>query len=170
LEEHAINASAARMGAAAENYALCGKSSRGFWRLCPVFYWVLCGHVGLHIGLFSVDLCLCDVRRLFKETEKKYEKTWLLLGGVMVFSVAVLGWIGIEIYQQAPPTPDQVVTTSGKVLLTKDDIQNGQNVWQGDGRDAGRVDLGARQLCRSGLERRVPAPRVGLYSGRYVAD
>ncbi len=61
------------------------------------------------------------------------KKLWLLLGSVMVISFAVLGWIGIEIYQQAPPTPEQVVTTSGNVLLSKDDIQNGQNVWQAMG-------------------------------------
>lgn len=61
------------------------------------------------------------------------KRLWLLLGGVMVISFAVLGWIGTEIYHQAPPTPEQIVTTSGKVLLTKDDIQNGQNVWQAMG-------------------------------------
>ncbi len=61
------------------------------------------------------------------------KKLWLLLGGVMVISFAVLGWIGVEIYQQAPPTPEQILTTSGRVLLSKDDIQNGQNVWQAMG-------------------------------------
>ena len=61
------------------------------------------------------------------------KRLWLLLGGVMVISFAVLGYIGVEIYYQAPPEPNQVVTTSGQVFLTKDDIQSGQNVWQAMG-------------------------------------
>ncbi|MBV9240821.1 MAG: cbb3-type cytochrome c oxidase subunit I, partial [Acidobacteria bacterium] len=61
------------------------------------------------------------------------KKLWLMLAGVMVFSFGILGYIGAEIYYQAPPEPNQVVTTSGKVFLTKDDIQKGQNVWQAMG-------------------------------------
>ncbi|HTH50776.1 MAG TPA: hypothetical protein VL501_02520, partial [Pyrinomonadaceae bacterium] len=61
------------------------------------------------------------------------KRLWLILGSVMVISFAVLGYIGVEIYHQAPPTPEQVITTGGKVLLTKEDINNGQNVWQAMG-------------------------------------
>ncbi|MFL6375713.1 MAG: nitric-oxide reductase large subunit [Pyrinomonadaceae bacterium] len=61
------------------------------------------------------------------------KKLWLMLGGVMVISFAVLGYIGVEIYYQAPPEPNQIVTNTGKVFLTKDDIQKGQNVWQAMG-------------------------------------
>ena len=61
------------------------------------------------------------------------KRLWMILGGVMVISFAVLGYIGVEIYHQAPPEPNQVVTTSGKVFLTYDDIKKGQNVWQAMG-------------------------------------
>ncbi|MDE2028822.1 MAG: cbb3-type cytochrome c oxidase subunit I, partial [Candidatus Omnitrophica bacterium] len=52
---------------------------------------------------------------------------------VVVVSFGLLGWQGVEIYQNKPPIPQEVVTTGGKVLMTKDDIQNGQNVWQSIG-------------------------------------
>jgi nitric oxide reductase subunit B len=51
----------------------------------------------------------------------------------MVVSFAVLGYYGVEIYRQAPPVPDKVVTTGGKVLFTGQDIKDGQNVWQSVG-------------------------------------
>jgi nitric oxide reductase subunit B len=51
----------------------------------------------------------------------------------MVISFAVLGYYGIEIYRQAPPIPDKVVTTGGQVLFTGQDIKDGQNVWQSVG-------------------------------------
>ena len=52
---------------------------------------------------------------------------------VVLASFAVLGYYGIEIYQQAPPIPARVVTTEGKVLWTSQDIHDGQNVWQSMG-------------------------------------
>ena len=58
---------------------------------------------------------------------------WLLLGAVFVFSFAVLGWVGTEIFRQAPPIPTQVVTTDGKILINKDAVLDGQNVWQAMG-------------------------------------
>jgi nitric oxide reductase subunit B len=61
------------------------------------------------------------------------KRLWLLLGGVMVISFAILGYIGVEIYYQAPPEPNQVTTTTGNTFLTKADIQAGQNVWQAMG-------------------------------------
>jgi len=61
------------------------------------------------------------------------KKLWLILGSVMVISFAVLGYIGVEIYHQAPPEPNRVVTTSGNTFLTQEDIKKGQNVWQAMG-------------------------------------
>jgi len=61
------------------------------------------------------------------------KKYWLAFIAVVVLSFGVLGWQGFEIYQNKPPIPQEVVTTDGQVLLTKDDIQNGQNVWQSIG-------------------------------------
>jgi nitric oxide reductase subunit B len=49
---------------------------------------------------------------------------------VMVLSFGVLGWVGSQIYQKAPPIPERVVTTDGQVVIEKDEIMTGQNVWQ----------------------------------------
>jgi len=57
-------------------------------------------------------------------------KLWIGFLAVMTISFAVLLYYGREIYIQAPPEPDQVVTTDGTVLFTGQDIRDGQNVWQ----------------------------------------
>lgn len=67
------------------------------------------------------------------ETPRSYTRLWLSLISVMVLSFAVLGYYGTEIYRQAPPVPNRVVTTNGKVLFTGQDIKDGQNVWQSMG-------------------------------------
>ncbi len=59
-----------------------------------------------------------------------HKKLWGSLAVVVVLAFAVLGYFGREIYRQAPPIPQRVVTTTGTVLFTGDDISNGQNVWQ----------------------------------------
>jgi nitric oxide reductase subunit B len=61
------------------------------------------------------------------------KKLWILLLSVFVFSFAILGWIGTEIFRQAPPIPRQVVTTSREVLIPEEAISDGQNVWQAMG-------------------------------------
>lgn len=38
-----------------------------------------------------------------------------------------------KLYQVMPPIPQRVVTTTGTVLFTGDDIREGQNVWQSIG-------------------------------------
>ncbi|MDO1448208.1 nitric-oxide reductase large subunit [Rhodocytophaga aerolata] len=63
----------------------------------------------------------------------RYKKLWIGFIAVLVGSFAVLGYYGSEIYRQAPPIPAQVITTSGKVLFTGQDIKDGQNVWQSIG-------------------------------------
>jgi len=60
-------------------------------------------------------------------------KLWFGFIVVMVLSFGVLGYFGIEIYHQAPPIPDKVVTSDGTVLFTGQDIRDGQNVWQSIG-------------------------------------
>jgi nitric oxide reductase subunit B len=64
---------------------------------------------------------------------KSYKKLWILFSLVVVISFTILGYFGHEIYQQAPPVPDKVVTVAGKVLFTGQDIKDGQNVWQSIG-------------------------------------
>lgn len=60
-------------------------------------------------------------------------RLWTIFSFVVIVSFAVLGYYGYEIYQEAPPIPDRVVTTDGTTLFEKENIQNGQNVWQSIG-------------------------------------
>ncbi|HVE57191.1 MAG TPA: nitric-oxide reductase large subunit [Pyrinomonadaceae bacterium] len=61
------------------------------------------------------------------------KKLWIILIGVFLFSFAILGWVGTEIFRQAPPIPAQVVTADGKVLIGDGEVLDGQNVWQAMG-------------------------------------
>jgi len=61
------------------------------------------------------------------------KKYWIAFASVIIISFAVLGWVGTRIYNQAPPIPDVVITTDGKTVFTKTDIEEGQNVWQAMG-------------------------------------
>jgi nitric oxide reductase subunit B len=61
------------------------------------------------------------------------KKLWLIFIGIFVFSFAILGWVGTEIFRQAPPLPREVVTTEGQLLIPAEEISNGQNVWQAMG-------------------------------------
>ena len=60
-------------------------------------------------------------------------KLWLGFITIMTLSFAVLLYYGREIYRQAPPIPDKVITADGKLLFTGQDIKDGQNVWQSMG-------------------------------------
>ena len=67
-------------------------------------------------------------------------KLWIGFLAVMTISFAVLLYFGWEIYRQAPPIPEKVVTTDGTVLFTGQDIKDGQNVWQSlGGQEIGTV-------------------------------
>jgi nitric oxide reductase subunit B len=61
------------------------------------------------------------------------KKLWLGFIAVMTISFAVLIYYGIEIYREAPPIPDKVITSDGTLLFTGQDIKDGQNVWQSMG-------------------------------------
>ena len=58
-----------------------------------------------------------------------YKTLWRWLALVFVLSFGALGWLGWQIYLKAPPIPAQVVTVSGEVLFTGDQIRHGQQVW-----------------------------------------
>lgn len=64
---------------------------------------------------------------------REYKKLWFLLAAVLVVTFGVLGWSGVEIYRQVPPIPTQVVTPSGQVLMTDEQILDGQTAWQSTG-------------------------------------
>lgn len=57
-------------------------------------------------------------------------RLWLMLTAVIVFSFAILGWIGVRIYQEMPPIPERVVTTDGTTMIEEGAIVAGQHVWQ----------------------------------------
>ncbi len=61
---------------------------------------------------------------------RSYTGLWISLISVIGLSFLVLGYFGREIYRAAPPVPKRVVTAEGVVLLTGQDILDGQNVWQ----------------------------------------
>ena len=60
----------------------------------------------------------------------RFSRSWISLTLVIFLSFAVLLYFGREIYRQAPPIPDQVVSSTGEVLYTGEEIRDGQNVWQ----------------------------------------
>ncbi len=63
----------------------------------------------------------------------EYRKLWWTLIVVLAVTFSILGISGVEIYKQAPPIPTQVVTPSNRVLMTDEDILNGQTAWQSTG-------------------------------------
>jgi nitric oxide reductase subunit B len=61
------------------------------------------------------------------------KRLWIIFTAIFIVSFAVLGWIGTEIFRQAPPIPQAVVTTDGTILIKEGEVSNGQNVWQAMG-------------------------------------
>ena len=65
---------------------------------------------------------------------------WMAFAAVVILSFAVLIYYGFEIYREAPPIPERVVTDRGEVLFTGQDIRDGQNVWQSlGGQEVGSI-------------------------------
>ncbi|WP_196892445.1 nitric-oxide reductase large subunit [Aureivirga marina] len=64
---------------------------------------------------------------------KQIKKLWVTLTVIVVISFAIIGYYGFEIYREAPPIPEKVVDLEGNVIYTKEDIQEGQRVWQSIG-------------------------------------
>ncbi len=65
--------------------------------------------------------------------EKNTRKLWLLLAGVVFITMLILCGLSGEVYRKAPPIPERIVTDSGQLLMTQEDILNGQLVWQSMG-------------------------------------
>ena len=61
-----------------------------------------------------------------------HRKMWWLLGSVLIVTFTLLGFFGREVYRKAPPIPERVVTAGGEVLMTRDGILDGQQVFLGD--------------------------------------
>ena len=62
-----------------------------------------------------------------------YRKLWFTLIGVLIVTFSLLGYYGAEVYRQAPPIPQQVVSADGRQLFDRDDILDGQTAWQSVG-------------------------------------
>jgi len=60
---------------------------------------------------------------------KNNGRLWRWLGLICVLSFGALGFLGWQIHLAAPPIPNAVVTTDGKVLFTREQIQLGQQAW-----------------------------------------
>lgn len=63
----------------------------------------------------------------------QYKKLWYALIAVLTITFSILGYLGVEVYRKAPPFPQQYVSASGQVLMSKEDILAGQSAWQSTG-------------------------------------
>src|SRR5512141_163956 len=63
----------------------------------------------------------------------EYRRLWWMLIGILGITFCLLGWFGREIYRQAPPIPERVLSTDGHTLFQADDIVDGQTAWQSVG-------------------------------------
>ncbi len=61
------------------------------------------------------------------------KRLWITLVVSLVLSFSALLYLGGQIYQQAPPIPNAVKTTNGVIIYSKQDIEDGQNIWQTTG-------------------------------------
>ena len=57
-------------------------------------------------------------------------RLWIGFAVVLIASFAVLSWMGVRIYQEAPPLVKKVVTTDGETVIDDGEVSAGQNVWQ----------------------------------------
>lgn len=63
----------------------------------------------------------------------QYKKLWCVLIIVLTITFTLLGYLGVEVYRQAPPFPEKYVSSSGQTVITKEDILQGQSAWQSTG-------------------------------------
>ncbi|MTI99836.1 MAG: nitric-oxide reductase large subunit [Marinobacter adhaerens] len=63
----------------------------------------------------------------------KYRRLWFLLIGILAVTFTLLGYFGAEVYREAPPIPERVVSADGDTLMTGESILDGQTAWQSVG-------------------------------------
>jgi len=49
---------------------------------------------------------------------------WITFALVVGLSFVVLGWVGVRIYQQAPPVPKEIATADGQFVVAGSDIEH----------------------------------------------
>src|SRR5512133_706881 len=70
----------------------------------------------------------------------KTKTLWIGFALVTAICFSVLIFFGHEIYREKPPIPEKVVTESGALLFTSQEIKDGQNIWQSiGGQEVGTV-------------------------------
>jgi nitric oxide reductase subunit B len=70
----------------------------------------------------------------------KSKNLWISFIAVLVICFSILGFYGHEIYREKPPIPEKVVSEDGTTIFTKQEIEDGQNVWQSiGGQEVGTV-------------------------------
>src|SRR5690554_1482488 len=62
-----------------------------------------------------------------------YRKLWWTLLIVTGVTFGFLGYFGGEVYRQAPPIPERIVSEQGDLIFTEEDILDGQTAWQSVG-------------------------------------
>lgn len=67
-------------------------------------------------------------------TGRVMAKGWIqAVALVSIFGFTVLGYMAARTYQAEPPIPDRVVSDSGRVLFTGEDVRSGQEVFLRNG-------------------------------------
>ena len=64
---------------------------------------------------------------------KETKTLWILIGTVLLTTFLILGFVGRELYRKVPPIPLEVVSPSGEVIMTQENILQGQQAWQSMG-------------------------------------
>lgn len=62
-----------------------------------------------------------------------YRSLWWILITIVAITFGLLGYFGSEVYRQAPPIPERIITESGQQLMSRDSILDGQTAWQSVG-------------------------------------
>lgn len=61
------------------------------------------------------------------------KRLWITFSIVIAVSFFVLSYFGVDLYHQAPPVPQEIITTDGHVVFKGQEIKDGQNIWQSIG-------------------------------------
>lgn len=60
-------------------------------------------------------------------------RLWAWLAVMCAISFAALGWVGSEIYLNAPPIPKAVVSSTGEPVFSEGQVDRGQEAWRAAG-------------------------------------